>query len=158
MPQEFTIIKNDHLGREVWHYAGILRERSPRGLLFEARFNSSDLNFNGVVLKKDDLFLELYLFEKYFNIYQIFDRDSGLLKAWYCNVCRPVVLDGNSISYDDLALDLLVYADGKQLVLDEDEFTELGLNNELKLNARQGLAELRDLFNNNHPLNVNELL
>ena len=110
MPQEYTIIKNDQQGREVWHYAGSLRAKSPHGMLFEAHFNRSDFNFNGVILKKNDLFLELYLFDKYFNIYQIYDRDSGALKAWYCNVCRPVVLDGRTVSYDDLALDLLVYA------------------------------------------------
>ncbi len=158
MQKEFTIIKNDHHGREVWHYRGKMQTRSPRGLLFEARFNRNDLDFNGVLFKKDDLFLELYLFDKYFNIYQIYDRDDDSVKAWYCNICRPPIVQDSRVSYDDLALDLLVYADGRQLVLDEDEFAQLKLDDELRQNARNGLTELCDLFDRKFPLDVNNLL
>jgi protein associated with RNAse G/E len=56
--------------------------------------------------------VELYLFGKWFNIYEIYDRDDQLLKAWYCNITRPVRLLGNEVHYDDLALDLLVFLTG----------------------------------------------
>lgn len=126
------IIKNNHLGQEVWRYPGKLLIQSQNGLLFEARFNRSDFDFNGLLLKKNDLFLELYLYKKHFNIYQIYDRDTKLLKAWYCNICRPVVVENSTVSYDDLALDLLVFQDGRKMILDEDEFTDLGLADDLK--------------------------
>jgi hypothetical protein len=51
----------------------------------------------------------------------------------------------------DLALDLWVSADGKQTVLDEPEFESLGLSDDLKKNAWQGLAELRQHFLNSKP-------
>lgn len=158
MQNSFTIIKNDHLGREVWRYTGKLIARSDKGLLFEAYFNRSDLDFNGLLLKQNDRFLELYPFDKYFNIYEIYDRDSGLRKGWYCNVTRPIRIMDASISYDDLALDLLVFPDGRQLVLDEDEFAELKLDGELKEKALKGLRELQQIFRDHHPLRVEKLI
>ena len=158
MQDAFTIIKNDHLGREVWRYPGKLIARSVKGLLFEAFFNRSDLDFNGLLLKQGDRFLELYPFDKYFNIYEIYDRDSGLRKAWYCNVTRPIRIMDACISYDDLALDLLVFPDGRQLVLDEDEFAELNLDDGLKEKALKGLGELRRIFRDLAPFDVHKLI
>lgn len=158
MQDAFTIIKNDHLGREVWRYPGKLIARSVKGLLFEAFFNRSDLDFNGLLLKQDDRFLELYPFDKYFNIYEIYDRDSGLRKAWYCNVTRPIRIMDACISYDDLALDLLVFPDGRQLVLDEDEFAELNLDAGLKEKALKGLGELRRIFRDLAHFDVHKLI
>ena len=40
---------------------------------------------------------------------------------------RPVEFKDDHIAYDDLALNLLVYPDGKQLVLDRDDFEALEL-------------------------------
>ena len=158
MQDAFTIIKNDHLGCEVWRYPGKLISRSEKGLLFEAHFNRSDLDFNGMLLKQNDRFLELYPFDKYFNIYEIYDRDSGLRKGWYCNVTRPIRIMDASISYDDLALDLLVFPDGRQLVLDEDEFTELNLDDGLKEKALKSLGELRRIFRDLAPFDVHKLI
>ncbi len=155
---EMTIIKNDHLGREVWHYPGRVIAQSDRGYLFEAFFNRSDFEFNGMLLKERDRFLELYLLGKYFNIYQIYDRDDGHLKGWYCNVTKPVQVTDGQLSYDDLALDLLVFPDGRQLVLDEDEFAELALPPELAVKARDGLRELQSLFNEYPDFNVRKLI
>lgn len=158
MPENMTIIKNNHLSKEVWRYPGRLLAQSEKGLLFEAFFNRSDLDFNGVLLKEKDRFLELYLFEKFFNIYQIYDRDSGLLKAWYCNVTRPIQVLDDHISYDDLALDLLVFPDGRQLVLDEDEFADLALPENLSNQALAGLRELQALFRQHNPMDVRKLI
>ena len=158
MNSHITIVKNNHLGEEVWRYPGLLIAQSARGYLFEAHFNRSDFDFNGMLLKQNDRFLELYLLEKFFNIYQIYDRDDGGLKGWYCNVTKPVRVDDGFIRYDDLALDLLVFPDGRQLVLDEDEFAELDLPVELQEQARAGLCELQRLFAENPQLDVRELV
>ena len=158
MNSHIIIVKNNHLGEEVWRYPGQLIAQSARGYLFEAHFNRSDLDFNGLLLKQNDRFLELYLLEKYFNIYQIYDRDDNQLKGWYCNVTKPMRVEDGFIRYDDLALDLLVFPDGRQLVLDEDEFTELNLPPELQEQARAGLRELQRLFAENPQLDVRKLI
>ena len=107
------IIKRNHLGVAVWEYEGILVGQSERAYLFEAHFNRNDLLFNGVFLRKGDRFLELYPLSRWFNIFEIHDKDDDAIKAWYCNVTRPATIEGDSIAYEDLALDLLVYPDGK---------------------------------------------
>jgi predicted RNA-binding protein associated with RNAse of E/G family len=153
-----TIIKNDHRGEEVWRYAGKIFAETPKGIIAEAFFNRADLEFNGITLKEGDRFVELYLFGKWFNIYEIYDRDDQLLKAWYCNITRPVRLLGNEVHYDDLALDLLVFPDRRQLALDEDEFVALGLNKADQQNARSALKELKNLFSQNEKVNIRDLV
>ena len=155
---DVTIIKNNHKGEEVWRYAGKIFAETPKGIIAEAFFNRSDLEFNGITLKEGDRFMELYLFGKWFNIYEIYDRDNELLKAWYCNITRPVRILGQEIHYDDLALDLLVFPDRRQLALDEDEFIALGLNKTDQQNARSALKELQDLFSQNEKVNIRDLV
>ena len=146
------------MGAEVWRYAGKIIAESTKGIIAEAYFNRSDLEFNGILLKEGDHFLELYLFGKWFNIYEICDRDSGLLKAWYCNITRPVRVAEQTIYYDDLALDLLVFPDRRQLALDEDEFLSLELNKTDQQKARSALKELQKLFSQNNKINIRDLV
>lgn len=154
MKNPVTIIKNDHHGNEVWRYPGDVHKKTEKGLIAEAFFNRSDLEFNGLLLKENDRFLELYLYDKWFNIYEIFDRDTHALKAWYCNITRPVRMEAGNLFYDDLALDLLVFPDGHRLVLDEDEFMQMKFSETEKQYARSGLNELESLFDQYNPLDV----
>ena len=50
------------------------------------------------------------------------------------------------LSYIDLSLDLLVFPDGRQVVLDEDEFAELEIEDEVRNQARLALQELQAIF------------
>ena len=140
------IIKNDHLGNSVWEYDGKIIEQTASAFLIEANFNRSDLMFNGIFLREGDCFLELYPIGKWFNIFEIHDKDNDEIKGWYCNITRPVRFNDENIFYDDLALDLLVYPDRKMLVLDEDEFRFLSLDPIETLNAKKGLAKLQEMF------------
>ncbi len=58
----------------------------------------------------------------------------------------PAVLGAEVISYRDLALDLLVFPDGRQVVLDEDEFAALPLDARTRTQARRALATLQRHF------------
>lgn len=140
------IVKNDHTGQQVWEYEGVCVLETPQALLFEARFNRSDLHFQGVLLREGDPFLELYPRGKWFNIFEIHDKDSGEIKAWYCNVTRPAVVHGDVIAYDDLALDLFAYPDGSIRVLDVEEFEQLDIPPKDREAALAGLKELETIF------------
>ncbi len=155
---DVTIIKNNHKGEEVWRYAGKIIAETPRGIIAEAFFNRSDLEFNGITLNEGDRFQELYLFGKWFNIYEIYDKATSRLKAWYCNITRPVRINDRSIFYDDLALDLLVFPDRRQLALDEEEFIALNLNKADQQKARSALKELQVLFSKNQKVNIRDLV
>lgn len=148
MKNNVQIIKCNYTGTEVWRYTGTVIHQSKLGVLVEARFNRSDLPFHGLVFKQNDRFLELYLYHRWFNIYAIHDRDDDKLKGFYCNITHPVQVTDDEIIYDDLALDLLVYPDGTQLILDEDDFDLLPLSNQEKDKAKHGMEELQDLLKN----------
>lgn len=141
-----VVIKRNSAGRETWRYQGRVIKRSQNSILLEAYFNRPDLPFHGLVFKEGDRFVEIYFNNRWYNIYEIHDRRDDQLKGWYCNITYPAEISDSVISYIDLALDLLVYPDGHQLVLDEDEFDELDLALEVRQRAQLALAELQTFF------------
>jgi predicted RNA-binding protein associated with RNAse of E/G family len=142
-----TIIKRNLSGEETWRYPGRLLIHEGSRLVLEARFNRPDLLFMGVVWRSGDRFVETYFTDRWYNIYEIHDRDDDALKGWYCNISRPAVLEAEDrLSYVDLALDLWIAADGTQTVLDEDEFAALALEEVDRARARQALEELQAHF------------
>ena len=148
MNPEIPIIKLNPAGQEMRRYSGRIVRRLPGAALVEATFTFPDLPFHGMLLGRGDRFIELYYSRRWYNIFEIYSRDDGSLRGWYCNIGRPARITPQAISYVDLALDLLVFADGRQLVLDEDEFTALRLHPRTRAKALAALAELRGWFTN----------
>jgi protein associated with RNAse G/E len=143
--------KKNPAGEVTYEYEGVLLNRDENVVTLEALFDRADMPFMDVVFKTGDRFVEYYYEDRWYNIFAIHDRDDGQIKGWYCNIGQPAIIEDGIVSYVDLALDLWVSTDGKQTVLDEDEFEELKLNEELKTGALNGLDELKDLFKNNNP-------
>jgi len=105
----------------------------------------------GTFIKHGDRFVEVYYTDRWYNIFEIYDRDDGRRKGWYCNIGRPAVMETEDvISYVDLVLDLWIAPDGTQTVLDEDEFAALDLDAETRSRAWAALEELQTLFRANH--------
>ena len=146
---EIVVRKCNLRGQETWRYSGRILERGRRSVLLEARFNRPDLPFHGVLLRENDRFVEWYSSESWYNLFEVHDRDDDKVKCWYCNITMPAEFIDGTISYVDLALDLLVFPDGRMLVLDEDEFAELELDETTRAKARQGMAELKRIFEEN---------
>lgn len=141
-----TIIKENINGVETWRYEGQVLARAEGEITIEARFNRADMPFYEISLNRDDRFVETFYAERWYNIFEIHDRDDDHLKGWYCNITCPAVISSDRVAYIDLALDLLVYPDGKQLVLDEDEFAELEISAGDRERAQEALEELRKRF------------
>ena len=93
-----------------------------------------------------DRFIETYYFDRWYNIFEVHNRDNDQLKGWYCNIGYPAEFRENTVSYKDLALDLLVFPDGRQIVLDEDEFNEIHLNAVERRKAIDALKRLKTYF------------
>lgn len=146
-----TVSKKNLAGEVTWQYEGHVVRYEPNAVVLEAFFNRPDVPFMDVVLKENDRFVETFYTDHWYNIFEIYDRDSGRFKGWYCNVSHPAVIEEGSISYVDLALDLWVSADGEQTVLDEDEFEALNLDDATKMKAQSALHELKQRFKNNSP-------
>lgn len=142
-----TVRKRDEKGRVTWEYTGVVLEQGQDFVKLEARFNRPDTPFQGIVLKQDDRFVETFYTGRWYNVFEIHDRDDDVIKGWYCNVGRPAVWDAlGEISYIDLALDLWVMPGGKQTVLDEAEFEALELDDMTRAQALSALVELQALF------------
>ena len=143
---DLWVIKRNVEGEETWRYPAKVLRRKPGAMLIEAYFNRPDTPFHGITLAQGDRFIEAYYRDRWYNLFEIHDHLDGSLKGWYCNVALPAEIDADTISYVDLALDLLVYPDGKQLVLDEDEFTGLAITPEVRRQALDALKGLQNLF------------
>jgi predicted RNA-binding protein associated with RNAse of E/G family len=146
MTESIEVIKRNIQGQETWRYTGEVLWRSANAVLLQAPFNRDDTPFHGILLGRGDRFVEIFYTDRWYNIFEIHDRADNHLKGWYCNICQPAVLTANEVSYVDLALDLLVYPDGRQMVLDEDEFIALDIDEGMCQRARVGLEELQALF------------
>ncbi len=146
MSEQITVLKRDVSGVVTWQYSGVLLRREINRLVLEAYFNRPDLPFLDVVLKEGDRFVETFFTNRWYNVFEIYDRDDGQIKGWYCNIARPAEVGDGFVSYVDLALDLWVAADGRQVVMDEEEFLALHLDAGTRRNARQALRELQRRF------------
>jgi predicted RNA-binding protein associated with RNAse of E/G family len=150
MTQAISVIKRNAAGKQVWQYTGTLLRRDAQKIVMEARFQRPDLNLVGIVIRTGDRFIETYYFGRWYNIFEVHDRDDDRLKGWYCNIGKPAVMESETvISYVDLALDLWVSPDGTQIILDEDEFAAIDLDANTKSRAQAALNELQELFNDN---------
>jgi protein associated with RNAse G/E len=143
--ETITVRKLLHDGTPSYTWDGSVVASSSNELVLEALFTRGPRDLGYVVLEPDDLFVEFYYYAHWFNIFQIFKAD-GTLKGWYCNIGRPPRLHPGELHYVDLALDLFVYPDGRELVLDEDEFQELSRSTYARSDvdgAVRGLEELQ---------------
>jgi uncharacterized protein len=143
---EIIVLKLNLQRQETWRYTGKVISEDDEKVILQAIFNREDIPFHGILLKTGDRFVETFYFDRWFNIFEIHDRDSDQLKGWYCNIGYPAKKEGQVLSYVDLALDLLVFPDGKQLILDEDEFNELLLPSDIKKQALKSLEEVQSLL------------
>ncbi len=146
-----TVIKADHAGREVWRYEGVVLERGEHHIRLEAPFNRDDMDLGYVVFRRGDRFVETFYSDRWYNIFEIHDVDSDAIKGWYCNCTRPARITKDRVVSEDLALDLWVGPDGRQQVLDRDEFDALDLNASERAHVLAALDELRLAMQKLHP-------
>ena len=148
---KISVLKLNTDGRLTWRYEGRVLGATMESVVIEAFFDRDDLPFREVILKRGDRFVETFYSTKWYNVFEIFDRDSQLRKGWYCNVCRPARFDAGMVSYVDLALDLWVSADGTSALLDEVEFWALAIDSESRREAWKAVEELRLRFRAGSP-------
>lgn len=151
MEQQFIVIKKNIRGEETWRYHGELLERHSDRIILQAFFDREDMQVHGLFLGKGDRFVETWFTERWYNIFEVHAREDDHIRGWYCNIGMPAHLEGDTISYIDLSLDLLVFPDGRQLILDEDEFGELEISEDIQRRALQALDELQSQFLTGNP-------
>lgn len=132
MMSDVTVIKLRHNGSEKWRWSGRLlrRERDAatagEAACVEGFFNLDDHDNGLMVLRRGDRYIEWYYTHRRYNVFDIYDRDTGARKGWYCDLCRPAVFtddaSGLTIRFEDLELDLIILPDGTLHLVDEADF------------------------------------
>jgi protein associated with RNAse G/E len=143
---EITVSKRNEHNLETWRYKACLLKNKNGRIVLEATFDREDTNLHGLLLAKGDRFIETYYTNRWYNIFEIHAHEDGQLRGWYCNIGKPAEFDGQILSYIDLALDLVVFPDGRHVILDEDEFSELDISDQVRQQALDALGELQSHF------------
>ncbi|HKJ27470.1 MAG TPA: DUF402 domain-containing protein [Anaerolineales bacterium] len=146
MTHKLDIVKLDHAGNEVIRYPGTVLAQTDDYILLEAYFAVMNVPVGPISFNIGDRFVETYYFDRWYNIFEVHDGDSEIIKGYYCNIGYPAEFGNGEISYRDLALDLLVLPDGHQIVMDEDEFAALALDEADARQARQALRDVQVVF------------
>lgn len=87
-------------------------------------------------LQTPDGLLEIYLKQKWYNIWHIAVQNS-YTNLMYVNIAMPAVLEGDTLEWVDLELDYRVHLDRSIQLMDEDEFQQ----NQQRLNYPPELIE-----------------
>lgn len=121
-----TVIKLGHDGREVARYPGMTIPSPPGWVAARAEWVFERMDLGYLIFDPNDIFLEYFSLTRPYNAFALYTV-SGTFKGWYCNVTHPSWLEDGTLYWHDLYLDLIVYPDGRQLVLDEDELKASGI-------------------------------
>src|SRR3954454_1786783 len=96
-------------------------------------------------IEKGTVSREYYWWNRAYSIFE-FRRLDGTLRNYYCNLNLPPIIEGNTLSFVDLDVDVIVHQDGSYEVVDLDEFEtnkiRLGYTAEIERTVKSGLAEL----------------
>jgi len=142
MTDSLTVKKLNVQRELVIAYDGVVLERTPQGVVLEARFNRETMDLGYAVFEHHDRFVEHFYADRWYNVFEIHSVHDDHLKGWYCNIVQPAVFAANAVEQIDLALDLWINPDGSYQVLDREEFDALDLDRVTRLRAQQAVGEV----------------
>lgn len=146
MAQKITVRKQDASGKVTWSYEGeVIEQDGDQYVCLYAYFNRDSHDAGYVTYKRNDLFIEYFYADRWYNVFRLIDRDTHQLKGWYCNITRPAVITQDEVASDDLALDVFIAPNGDVLLLDEDEFEQLQLADEEVQEVWSAVQTIREL-------------
>ena len=87
--------------------------------VFAETVEHSDLG----TLLKGTVSHETFWLSRWYNVFR-FENADGTLRNHYINISMPPTFDGKTIEFVDLDIDIVIWPDGRRIVLDEDEFAE----------------------------------
>lgn len=149
-----TVRKHSWQGTFRYAWSGDLVIDRPPVLVIAATWQGPGEPAVGAIrFELGDRFTEYYYLDRPHALWQV-ARPDGTVKGWYCNVQTPPEREGNTLRFNDLILDVLVYPDGRFVVLDRDEFAaarDAGLPRDQAQLAERGLAEIIWLLHHGAP-------
>jgi protein associated with RNAse G/E len=143
--RSITVKVLKHDGTEYRRWNAELSHREGELIVLDAEFDVDVTHELLGEIKRETKTVEYYWLNRWYNVFRFLNED-GSTRLWYCNVNTPPKLEGNTLSYVDLDIDLLVQPDFSIQVLDEDEFEanakQYGYSDEEKTRAHSAVEEL----------------
>ena len=68
--------KKNPAGKVTYEYEGVLLKRDEHSMKLEALFDRADMPFVDTVLRTGDRFVEYYYNNRWYNIFEVHDRDD----------------------------------------------------------------------------------
>jgi predicted RNA-binding protein associated with RNAse of E/G family len=144
LPHQVRVRLITHNG--MLEYGAVVRSDDGDHIVVQAEFAETaphDLGF--VVLELGDIWTEHYWRERWYSVKAI-SSAAGVFKGWYCDVARPVEIDGDVLVSVDLELDLWVPPDRAVITrLDEDEFHAFGVPAQYPVAATAAMHAIEEL-------------
>jgi protein associated with RNAse G/E len=138
------VLKHD--GSEHRKWRGRLAKLEEDLIVLNAEFDVDVSHHLLGEIKRGARLIEYYWLGRWYNVFR-FLLDDGSTRLYYCNINKPPMFDGRSLTYIDLDIDVLVKPDYSYEVLDLDEFKansqRYGYSAEEKASAANAIEELR---------------
>ena len=144
-----TVRARKYDGREHRRWSAELLEQDGSLLVLDAYFPEEISHDLLGTIAVGTHSLEYYWLDRWYNVFR-FAEPNGELRNFYCNVNVPPILEGDTLSYVDLDLDILVSPDFSYQLLDRDDFernvTLYNYTDEVQRNAAKALDELVNMI------------
>jgi uncharacterized protein len=140
-----TVIKQDYKQENTFSYQATLELVGNACVCVVAPFAPETRDLGYLMLKQGDIFTEWFYTDRWYNVFMIHDVDTGEMKGYYCNLTRPAKITPQQIIWEDLALDVWVFPDGRTQLLDQDEYNQLPLSAEEREHVAEALREIYEL-------------
>jgi len=124
---KLTAIKLREDGSEAARWPVEVASVPPGWVVVNTAWQGGHLDLGYMVWDNGDVFREYYSLEQPLNAFAVFASGGQQFKGWYCNISFPCRIEGDTLSWQDLYLDVISLPDGEVLVLDEDELAASGL-------------------------------
>jgi len=136
-------------GAEHRRWSARLIEKVDSLIVLDAKFEEHiEHNLLGTI-PIGTLSTEYYWLDRWYNVFRFRDADLNL-KRFYCNINMPPRFDGQTLTYVDLDIDVLVEPDLSYRVLDLEDFQENARQYnypvEIQTGAHRALNELIGLI------------
>lgn len=146
MPQQNFVINSrnfDNSVRRSWKCDLVHREGDL--LVFFGTFDKEVVHPDLGKVRKGTVSYEYYWLNRWYNIFAFYEPE-GAFRNWYCNVNMPPVLNGSTLNYIDLDIDVLVWPDNTVKVLDMDEFESNSLRFGYPRDVQRSALEASELI------------
>lgn len=114
-------------------------------LIFRGVFDREIKHRHLGIIRRGTISYEFYWLDKWYNVFKFYEPDKSF-RNFYCNINMPPKFENDVLDYVDLDIDVIVWSDFSQKILDIDDFEnnskKYGFSSELKLKTDKAVSSI----------------